>query len=365
MTDPLALIEALETRGVDRWVGVPDSVLRGVGDALVQTRPERTMVAVNEGSAVALAAGHWLATGRECAIWLQNAGLGNAVNPLLSLVGEGVYDLPLWMLVGWRGAPGQPDEPQHRAQGRIQPALLDLLGVVWAPLPDDPAALAEALDGLAARGKRRALVARPGQIAPFPAISVSSDPGGPTREQAIAATLALLDPDDAVVATTGMAGRELWALRPPEQRDRDLLVVGSMGHASAVALGLALGRPDRRIVLLDGDGALLMHLGALATIGLARPKNLIHIVLDNGVHDSVGAVPTGAWALDLVGLARAAGYPSACRVDRLEQLPSAFATGPGPRLIDLRVVPGHRAGLPRPDEPLAALGRAFSTRMRR
>lgn len=360
MIEPLALIAALEARGVDRWFGVPDSVLRGLGDALMSERPERTLVAANEGAAVGLAAGHWLATGRESAVWLQNAGLGNAVNPLLSLVHGEVYDLPLWLVLGWRGAPGQPDEPQHRPQGAAQAAMLAQLGIPWAELPEDAAALPRVLAGLAGQGARKALVVRPGRLGTLP--SGATPRRGPNRADAIAAVLAGLDPEDVVVATTGMTGRELWQLRAPEARDRDLLIVGSMGHASAVALGIALGQPGRRVVLLDGDGALLMHMGTLTTIGRSKPKNLLHVVLNNGVHDSVGGVPTGALELDLPAIALGAGYASAARVERLERLP--LWTGGAPRLLELRITPGGAANLPRPDEPLADLGRAFARRLR-
>lgn len=356
MIEPLRLISAMEARGVDRWFGVPDSVLRGLGDALIAERPDRTLVAANEGAAVGLAAGHTLATGRACAVWLQNAGLGNAVNPLLSLVHAEVYDLPLWLVIGWRGAPGAPDEPQHRPQGAIQPALLKLLDIHGDELPEDPAALDGVLDRLAARGGRRALVVRPGRLGAHPRATMPT--AGPTRAQAIAAILAALDPTDRVIATTGMTGRELWQLRSPDEHDRDLLVVGSMGHASAIALGLALGQA-RRVVLLDGDGALLMHMGTMTTIGRAKPNNLLHVVLNNGVHDSVGGVPTGALALDLPAIARAVGYASAARADSLQDLPLC---GPGPRLLELRIAPGSATNPPRPDEPLSALAAAFMAR---
>jgi phosphonopyruvate decarboxylase len=305
---------------------------------------------------VALAAGHFLATGRPALVYMQNAGQGNAVNPWMSLTDTAVYGLPHLLLIGWRGEPGRPDEPQHVKQGEITRALLDTLGIAHAILPDDPAKADVALDAAFKHCMEEsapyALVVRKGTFVPYRPGSHPTAASTLSREDAVIAVAKQMSDDAVVVSTTGKISRELY-----EYRDRagvlgrDLYCVGSMGHASQIALGLALARPERRVWCLDGDGAVLMHMGALAIIGQRRPSNFFHVVLNNGVHDSVGGQPTAGLTTDLAAVARACGYSRAESVDSLDGLETALGelrTVPGPLLLEVRVAPGARADLGRP-----------------
>lgn len=366
MIEPGSFYDALAENGVDFVAGVPDSLLKEFNAYIAATLPEeRHLIAANEGAAVAAATGSHLATGGVPVVYMQNSGLGNSVNPLLSLCDPEVYATPLVLLIGWRGEPGVADEPQHIKQGRVSPALLEAMEVPYAII--DPTAAEQAAEQArwaVAQARQRsgpvALLARKGAFARSPqrpaAEAAATDLG---REQAIA-TLAETLPNDAViVATTGHISRELYEYRKRagDSAGRDFLTVGSMGHSSQIALGIALQRPERTVVCLDGDGAALMHMGGLASIGARRPRNLYHIVLNNGVHDSVGSQPTVAQQIDLTGVARACGYrvaadPISCE-DGLAQAGPALTRCTGPAFLEIRVRPGARADLGRPAEPPA------------
>jgi phosphonopyruvate decarboxylase len=357
MLDCREFIDGLLRRGVQLFTGVPDSLLKDFCACVTERLdPGQHVITANEGAAVALAAGHFLATGRPALVYMQNAGQGNAVNPWMSLTDTAVYGLPHLLLIGWRGEPGRPDEPQHVKQGEVTHALLDTLGISHAILPGDPveadAALDRAFRHCISESAPYALVVRKGTFAPYkpgprpPAASALS------REEAVIAVAKRLSADAVVVSTTGKISRELY-----EYRDRagvvgrDLYCVGSMGHASQIALGLALARPDRPVWCLDGDGAVLMHMGALAVIGQRCPSNFYHVTLNNGVHDSVGGQPTAGFTTDLAAVARACGYSRAIRVDTLVDLEKTLAdlrTVPGPVFLEVRVAPGARADLGRP-----------------
>ena len=376
MIGPTRFIDALERAGVRFVAGVPDSLLRGACRAIEATFPaERHVVSANEGGAVALAAGQYLATGAVPLVYLQNSGLGNAVNPLASLVDPGVYAIPLVLLIGWRGEPGLPDEPQHGPQGRATLGLLDALAIPYRVLDGNEDAGLDAARWAVAEASRRggpvALVARRGTFADLetradaPTASV-----GLTRAEAIAIIADAAHPSSAFVASTGMIGRELAAHRH-ERGDalgQDFLSIGSMGHASQIALGIALARPERLVVCLDGDGAALMHLGGITTIGTTAPRNLLHVVLNNGVHDSVGGQPTGAWTVDLPAMARAAGYPEArtfvTEAAALRELVAELQLRPGPSLLEVRVVRGGRSDIGRPTDPPTHAKDSFAKRLR-
>ena len=346
-------VRRLEEAGARFFVGVPDSLMKGFCSALDDNvREGRHVVTANEGSAVAAAAGHYLATGRPAVVYMQNSGLGNAVNPLSSLTSARVYGIPMVLMIGWRGEPGVSDEPQHEHQGAITPDQLDLLDIPIVLLDADskPEVFAEVFQRASESEGPIALLVRKGAF--------DSPPGaGPTsglkRMDAIEIILDRLPGDTAFVATTGYTGRELAMLREKrgESWSSDLLMVGSMGHASAIALGLALGDRERTVCCLDGDGALVMHMGSLAAIGAEQPENLIHVVLNNGVHESVGGQPSALRNVDLLALARSVGYVDAARAATAEELVEHLAGSMGgPRLIDVRVVPGTADGLPRPSD---------------
>lgn len=360
MIPPEAFLAALRRHGVGFFAGVPDSLLEDLCACLSDSLPPRRHVTTaNEGTAVALAVGSYLATGDVPAVYLQNSGLGNAVNPLLSLVDPDVYGIPLLLVVGWRGEPGVPDEPQHLKQGRV---MLDMLGAMEIPFdvlgPDVADIDAQVSDVVGSALRRRAshaIVVRKGTFARHPraAAPVSAPAESLCREEAIEAVLDATGHRDVVVSTTGKASRELFELRRRRgEEDRaDFLVVGSMGHCSQVALGVALEHSARRVFCLDGDGSAMMHLGGLATIGLLGPANFFHVLLNNGAHESVGGQSTGALLIDWPGLARAAGYRSVGSVEELSGLRRALAEMnevEGPRLLEIRIRTGSRPDLGRP-----------------
>ncbi|EKU71234.1 phosphonopyruvate decarboxylase [Selenomonas sp. F0473] len=344
--------------GAEFFVGVPDSKLRPLVDYLMETYGNKGtshIIAVNEGSAAALAAGYHLATGKTPVVYLQNSGLGNIVNPLLSLLHREVYGIPCVFVIGWRGEPGLHDEPQHLVQGRLTLPLLETMGVKTAVLTRDttPADLTHMKEELAphlAAGGQAALLVREGALSH--AKQKYENPFPMRREEAIAEILDAVK-DAVIVATTGKTGRELFELRAArgEGHAHDFLTVGSMGHASAIALGIALHRPDRRVVCIDGDGAALMHMGAMATIGAAAPENLVHVLLNNEAHESVGGAPTAAESVHFLHIADALGYRRILNADDTFSLRHALEQIKAHReltFLEARVAIGSRADLGRP-----------------
>ena len=361
MIAPSAFVGALQKHGVDLVTGVPDSLLKEFC-AEVQTTlpPDRHRVAPSEGAAVGLAIGHYLATQQPALVYLQNSGLGNIVNPVTSLVADAIYAIPMVLVIGWRGEIADDgrqlaDEPQHVVQGRITPAQLDLLDIPYRIIDagsDPEAVVAEAVGQATALSRPFALLVRKGTF------STSAAPAQPglsahlSREAAIEQVLAALPATAAVVSTTGMASREVFEIRKKHRQghDRDFLVVGGMGHALAIATGVAHARPGQRVACIDGDGALLMHSGSLA-MG-ARCAGLIHVVLNNEAHDSVGGQPTVGTGLSLTRIAGSFGYPHACRATTVEELAqalqAALATDDA-SFIEVLCRKGNRADLGRPD----------------
>jgi len=361
---------ALADHGVTYYAGVPDSLLASFCAYVTDhAGPSRHVITANEGSAVALAAGHHLATGEIGLVYLQNSGLGNAVNPLTSLVDPAIYGIPLLLMIGWRGEPGRTDEPQHVKMGRVTTPLLEVIGVPHVTLPETEegavAAIALAVRSARSNDAPYALVVRKGTFEPYELRQVRPDAYAMSREDAIAGVLESLPAGTAVVSTTGMPSRELFELREArgEFHDTDFLTVGSMGHCSQIALAVALARPERPVCCLDGDGAALMHLGSLATIGSLGAKNFKHVVLNNGAHDSVGGQPTVGHDVDLCAIARGCGYTSVFRADGPAELAdrvSEFASTDGPALLEVRVRRGARKDLGRPTVTPAHAGRRFS-----
>lgn len=376
MISPNDFLSACAAAGLDFYCGVPDSLLKEFCTQVEATLgSDQHVITANEGTAIGLAAGHHLATGRIPVVYLQNSGLGNAINPLLSLADPEVYGLPMVVVVGWRGAPGVKDEPQHVKQGRVTPTLLDAMELPYQVLDGDQAAAlraaAWAAETARSRGGPVVLLVHKGAFGKAEAKGPRPEAadGRMTREAAIALITALVPPDSAVVATTGMISRELYEQRGRLGQDRasDFLTVGSMGHASQIALGIARALPERQVVCLDGDGAVLMHMGGMATIGTSGSGKLLHLVLNNGVHDSVGGQPTVAFEVSLTAVARACGYdavegPVESEADiraALERL------GPvaGRRFLEVRVQPGSRADLGRPKESPAENKAKFVARL--
>ena len=372
MIDPLAFLDALRTHGVRYYAGVPDSLLKELTACIAQRcAPGEHLIAANEGGAVAAAIGYHLATGRIPLVYMQNSGLGNAVNPLLSLADPGVYAIPMLLVVGWRGEPGTRDEPQHRQQGAVTLALLEAMQTPYTILDahtHDAGALVGGILSQPLAGPH-VLVVRAGTFGAAPSAAPPARDASLTRERAIGIVAGRLAPDAVVVATTGMISRELYEERTRRSQDheRDFLVVGGMGHAAQIAQVIAMHRPAREVWCLDGDGALLMHMGSLAIIASDGAANFRHVVLNNGAHESVGGQPTVAFSIDLPALARAAGYASAFRADDGEELNrrlDELRGRPGPGLLEVRVATGHRADLGRPRYALAEHKRAFMRQLR-
>lgn len=363
-----------EILGAEFYAGVPDSLLRPLCDYLMDafgTDPRRHMIAANEGNAAALAAGYHLATGKVPVVYLQNSGEGNLVNPAASLLHRQVYGIPVIFVVGWRGEPGVRDEPQHVFQGEVTLKLLEDLGIpafVIGPETGDEE-VREAMAGfrpLLAEGGDAAFVIRKGGLT-YGKKRTYRNGYGLRREEAIR-QIARAAGGDPIVSTTGKASRELFEIREALKQDhgRDFLTVGSMGHASSIALGVALHRPQERVWCLDGDGALLMHMGAMAAIGQGRPRNLIHIVLNNAAHESVGGLPTAAGGLDIPAIARACGYPCALTAETAGVLDEALREAKARQdlcLIEVKCAIGARPDLGRPTTSPQENKRAFMERL--
>ena len=364
-------VEAARARGFSWYAGVPCSYLTPFINYVLQDSSLRYLSMANEGDAVALIAGVTLgATGlppRRGVSMMQNSGLGNAVSPLTSLTWT--FRLPQLLIVTWRGQPGVADEPQHALMGPITPQLLELMQIPWELFPVRREEIAPALERatrhMDSSGQPYALLMQKGTVAACdleadpltvarppshaPLVDAAAPPRSlVSREQALTQVLACTtDAATVVLASTGFCGRELFAL---QDRPSHFYMVGSMGCVSAIALGLALSRPDLRVVALDGDGAALMRMGTFATIGAYAPPNLWHLLLDNAVHDSTGGQSTVSRRLSFAGIAAACGYASALQTAELGKIAAWLEAGPltGPRFACLLTRPGSPADLPRP-----------------
>lgn len=353
-------VEAL-TRiiGSDFYTGVPDSQLRALCDYLMDTYgidPKHHVIAANEGNCAALAAGYHLATGKVPVVYMQNSGEGNIINPVASLLNDKVYAIPAVFIVGWRGEPGVHDEPQHIYQGEVTLRLLEDMGieafVIGKDTTEDEVEAAMArFRGVLSAGRDVAFVVRKGALTCDAKVAYTN--ACSLRREDIIRHIAAASGDDPVVCTTGKASRELFEIREASGQGHqyDFLTVGSMGHSSSIALGVAVNKPETTVWCVDGDGAALMHMGAMAIVGSLAPENLIHVVINNGAHETVGGMPTVAGQVDLVGVAKACGYPHAERAETLEALDAALAAAKARRelsFIEVRCGLGARADLGRP-----------------
>lgn len=354
-----AFLQGLSRLQVDFYTGVPDSLLKSLGDTLFEKYglSGRHVVAANEGGAIGLAAGHYIATGHPAMVYLQNSGLGNAVNPVVSLLSERVYGIPCVLVVGWRGEPGTKDEPQHMFQGEITPETLKLLGLTVFTIDagtEDKAftAMVDAAAPKLAAGQSVAFLVAKGGLTGNAAVT-AAQPGILIREDALQALLSACDDNNYFVATTGKTSREVYELREKLQQkhDHDFLTVGSMGHAGMIALGIAKAKPDATVWCLDGDGAALMHMGALAVEVQQNCHNLIHVVLNNGAHESVGGMPVAGGTLQFAPVMQALGYAvTTCETQaEIAALPGVFRqSAVAPRFVEILLRQGSRADLGRP-----------------
>lgn len=360
MIKPKELFDLLYEHGVRFFTGVPDSQLREFCNYLLKTLgiSKQHIIAPNEGNAVALAAGYHLATGKIGMVYMQNSGLGNAVNPITSLVDPKVYSIPLLYMIGWRGMPGVQDEPQHIKQGEITLELLELLGIEYILLSKESTieevriSFQECFLPALKQGRSVAMVVKKGAFQSENHYECS-DSHELSRERAIELILKNADKTDMVVSTTGKISREVYEQREfyGEGHNKDFLTVGSMGHASMIALQIAEQKPNRCVWCLDGDGAILMHTGTMLLIGARKPKNFFHILLNNFAHESVGGAPTIANSIDFLGIARACSYVAAYKVEdevTLLKMLEQIKTEKGPIFLEIVVSNSSRSNLGRP-----------------
>lgn len=355
---PEYFIETLKAQGIDCFAGVPDSLLKNICAYITDHCDEQhNIIAANEGAAVGIAAGHYLATGQPACVYMQNSGEGNIINPLASLTDPEVYNIPVLLLIGWRGRPGVHDEPQHVKQGKVTTGLLNTMGINFDVLSKDEDKAEKQIAKAVAALKNKEVYALVIEKDTFEDYKLVNNQSPITlslsREEAIQAVASALGEKDCIVSTTGMISRELFEYRAAmnQGHERDFLTVGSMGHASQIALGIAMAQPQRRVWCFDGDGAAIMHMGSMAIVASKRPENYVHVVFNNGAHDSVGGQPTVGLAIDLPAVAKAVGYKTAITVDNKEELEKALASitnNQSPILLEIKVKKGNRKDLGRP-----------------
>lgn len=349
----------VEIIGSEFYTGVPDSQLKALCNYLMDTYgidPKHHIIAANEGNCTALAAGYNLATGKVPVVYMQNSGEGNVINPVASLLNDKVYAIPVVFIIGWRGEPGIHDEPQHIYQGEVTVKLLDDMGiesfVIGQATTDDE--VEKAMEGFKAvldSGRDVAFVIRKGALTDAPKVEYKNE-NSMVREEIIQ-HIVKVSGEDPIVSTTGKASRELFETRVANGQSHkyDFLTVGSMGHSSSIALGVAINKPEQRIWCIDGDGAVLMHMGSMAVLGANKPKNLVHVVINNGAHETVGGMPTVASEINLVAIAKGCGYPHAVSVDNFDDLDKELEVVKGRNeltLIEVKCSIGAREDLGRP-----------------
>jgi len=380
---PENFVQMLASRGTNFFTGVPDSLLKDVCAYITDNVPsDNHIIHANEGTAMATAAGHYLGSGQIPVVYvytsltllstnththththnryLQNSGLGNTVNPLLSMCSPKVYSIPTLLLIGWRGEPGRKDEPQHQLQGALTPSLLKEMNIPFDVLPDYEEGAEEVLDKAYASMKERkgpfALLVKKRTFEKY-TLQTDAKPFADTsnmlHRENVLEKIAVGFGDAPMVTTTGFTSREMFELRVAreEQPGQDFLTVGSMGHCSSIALGVAIANPKKDVVCVDGDGAAIMHMGSMVTNGTAGVKNLKHVLINNGIHDSVGGQPTGAGGVDFPSIALACGYRSANVVSDMDEIDDAVTelkNSEGPSFLEIRVLPGARGDLGRP-----------------
>lgn len=345
--------------GADFYTGVPDSQLKALCNYLMTIygiNSKHHIIGANEGNCTALAAGYHLATGKVPAVYMQNSGEGNVINPIASLLNDSIYAIPVIFIIGWRGEPGIHDEPQHVCQGKITIRLLEDMGIqnyiVGKETTENELKIimAEFRQKLL-NGESVAFVIKKGALSYEKTIEYKNN--YVMKREEIIQRIVSVSGDDPIISTTGKTSRELFEIRTSNRQSHkyDFLSVGSMGHSSSIALGVAINKPDTKVWCIDGDGAFLMHMGAVAIIGAHSPENMVHIVINNGAHETVGGMPTVAGNMDIIGIARACGYPNAICVDEWRSLDKALKMArdrDGLSLIEVRCAIGARENLGRP-----------------
>ena len=358
MIRPSFFYNLLSEYGIEFYAGVPDSLLKNLCAYITDNADKKNnIIAANEGGAIGLAAGYHLATGGIPVVYMQNSGLGNTINPLLSLTDKEVYNMPVLLVIGWRGEPNVHDEPQHIKQGKVTIPLLDCMGIRNEIIADNEndlqTQIANAVNYMKTTNEVFALVVKKGTFDSYKLKNNRQYDYALEREEAIQMVAASTDKKAVVVSTTGKISRELFEYRENSEHAHhsDFLTVGSMGHASQIALGIALNKPDRNIYCFDGDGAVIMHMGSMGIVGEMAPKNFFHIVFNNGAHDSVGGQPTIGLNIDIPNIAACCGYKKVISVEKREELQeilTSLAANEGPVLLEIKVKKGSRDNLGRP-----------------
>jgi phosphonopyruvate decarboxylase len=358
MLQPDDFYHTLASNGISFFTGVPDSLLKDICAYITDNTDGRHhIIAANEGAAVGIAAGYHLATGEIPLVYMQNSGLGNAVNPLLSLADGLVYSIPMLLMIGWRGEPGVKDEPQHKKQGLVTPDLLEAMQIPDMILSDEAAAAKRQVTDIVGRCREismpHAILIRKGTFGKYEFRHKAENRYVVSREEALKIVVGSMPANAVAVSTTGKLSRELFEYREAlgQGHERDFLTVGSMGHSSSIALGIALEKPERPVYCLDGDGAFLMHTGATSNIGTLKVRNYRHVVFNNGAHESVGGQPTVGFEVDIPAIAKACGYAAAFTAESEEEIRQALQKmrhADGPSLLEIRVRTGSRDNLGRP-----------------
>ncbi len=358
MLRPDFFVNILKECGIDFYTGVPDSLLKNICAYITDNLPaEQNIIAANEGGAMGIAAGYHLATGKVPVVYMQNSGEGNIINPLASLTDKEVYNIPILLIIGWRGRPGIHDEPQHVKQGKVTTGLLNTMSINYTVLSKDEEVAARqikvASDYMVATNECYALVIEKDTFDAYKLQNIEINDLTMSREEAIQKVAGSIESNACIVSTTGMISRELFEYRTAmnEGHERDFLTVGSMGHASQIALGIALQKPERRVYCFDGDGASIMHMGNMAITASMKCKNYVHVVFNNGAHDSVGGQSTVGLKMDLCTVAQAVGYQASYSVDTMDELGSKLAeikNVKGPIFLQVCVKKGNRKDLGRP-----------------
>lgn len=357
---PQDFYDLLIKNDIKFFTGVPDSLLKEFCLCLDEKiNKSNHIIAANEGSAVAIAAGHHIGTGKVPLVYMQNSGLGNAINPLLSLCDKEVYSIPLIMLIGWRGEPNVNDEPQHIKQGKIQLELLKILDIPYVVISKEEDDLNKKIVSIINQARENnkpcAIVVKKKTFLNYGEKNKNISSNLFLREEALEILLNQINDNSIIVSTTGKTSREIFELRKAkkQQHDRDFLTVGSMGHCSSIALGIALSNNKRKVFCIDGDGSMIMHMGVLTTLAQMKPKNFFHILLNNKVHESVGGQETSIKYIDLKPLIKSNSYENFLSIDDKDMLASSFkkfVDSAGPSFIEISIDPGSRENLGRPTE---------------
>ncbi len=347
----------LKKNKIDFFSGVPDSVLKDTKEILSKKSKSNHIIAANEGTAAAICFGYYLSTGKISCLYLQNSGLGNAINPLISIAHKKVYSIPLLMLIGWRGAPGKKDEPQHLVKGKITKKLLDSLDIKYCHIKSErDFKILKKLLNFSKKNKKpvACLISKNTFYSNFKSRKILQR-HGVKREDFIRNLLTHVKKNTRIISTTGYTSRELYQIRRNEKfkKGKDFYMVGGMGHASSVALGVSLKKKKSNIICLDGDGALIMHLGSLANVGFYALKNFKHIVLNNYCHESVGGQDTNAENINLKNLSKSCGYKKYFMISNLRKINSTlqkFLNSTGPSFLEVKIKSGVLRNLKRPKD---------------